>query len=154
MGADGGTLRLRRLTLAGGHALLCLAVALLLLATGLVAPPAALRPDPSLPALESFARALALHPWRLYRDLMLLLLPGHLVAAALATADKAPLAALLGLELLDADDRPADTVERLREALCRLVTPITLGVAWAPLLLLGSGRSLSERLSRTHWSNR
>lgn len=152
MAAEGEGLRWRRLLLAAGHALLCVTVAALLLASGLVPLPAALRADATLPPFETFARSLALHPWRLYRDLLGLLLPGHLLVVGLAAADRAPLAQLLGLELLDAAGRPADLAERLREACFRLLTPVTLGLVWAPLLLLGSGRSLAERLSATRWS--
>lgn len=143
--------RLRRLLLAAGHALLCLAVAALLFRLGAIKLPAAFRPDPSLPPLEHFARSLATAPGHLYRDLLLALLPGHLVALGLAAADRAPLAGLLGLELCDHAGRPADTAERLLEAAARLLSPATLWAAWLPLLLVGSGRSLSERISRTTW---
>ena len=143
--------RLRRLLLALGHALLCLATYALLLQLGALKLPAAFRPDQALPALEHFAKAFATAPGHLYRDLLLALLPGHLIALALAAADRAPLAGLLGLELCDLDGRPADPRERLLEAAARILTPATLWALWLPLLLLGDARSLAERLSSSRW---
>ena len=152
MAADPPLRRLHRLALAAGQALLCLTTAGLLLWLGALKLPAAFRPDAALPPLEHFALALATTPGHLYRDLLLALLPGHLVAVALAAAGRALLPQWLGLDLCDAADRPADTLERTKEAAYRLLTPATLWLLWLPLLLLGSGRSLAERLSRTHWS--
>ena len=152
MAADSPAHRLRRLALAAGQALLCLTTAAPLFWLGALKVPAALRPDPALPQLEHLALALATAPGHLYRDLLLALLPGHLVAIALAAAGRSLLPQWLGLDLCDAADRPADTLERTKEAACRLLTPATLWLLWLPLLLLGSGRSLAERISQTHWS--
>lgn len=152
MAADEPTHRLRRLALAAGQALLCLTTAAPLFWLGALSLPAALRPNPALPPLEHLALALATAPGHLYRDLLLALLPGHLVAVALAAAGRSLLPHWLGLDLCDAADRPADSLERTKEAAFRLLTPATLWLVWLPLLLLGSGRSLAERLSRTHWS--
>lgn len=152
MAADEPTHRLRRLGLAAGQALLCLTTAAPLFWLGALSVPAALRPNPDLPQLEHLALALATAPGHLYRDLLLALLPGHLIAVALAAAGRSLLPQWLGIELCDADDRPAETLERTKEAALRLLTPATLWLLWLPLLLLGSGRSLAERLSRTHWS--
>jgi hypothetical protein len=152
MAADQPAHRLRRLALAAGQALLCLTTAGLLLWLGALKLPAALRPDPALPQLEHFALALATAPGHLYRDLLLVLLPGHLVAIALAATGRSLLPQWLGIELCDQDGHPADSLERSKEAAFRLLTPATLWLLWLPLLLLGSGRSLAERLSRTHWS--
>ena len=152
MAADQPTNRLRRLALAAGQALLCVTTAGLLFWLGALSVPAALRPNPDLPQLEHLALALATAPGHLYRDLLLALLPGHLIAVALAAAGRSLLPHWLGLELCDAADRPADSLERTKEAAFRLLTPATLWLLWLPLLLLGSGRSLAERLSRTHWS--
>jgi hypothetical protein len=152
MAADQPTNRLRRLALAAGQALLCVTTAGLLFWLGALSVPAALRPNPDLPQLEHLALALATAPGHLYRDLLLALLPGHLIAVALAAAGRSLLPHWLGLELCDAADRPADSLERTKEAAFRLLTPATLWLFWLPLLLLGSGRSLAERLSRTHWS--
>ena len=152
MAADQPTNRLRRLALAAGQALLCVTTAGLLFWLGALSVPAALRPNPDLPQLEHLALALATAPGHLYRDLLLALLPGHLIAVALAAAGRSLLPHWLGLELCDAADRPADSLERTKEAAFRLLTPATLWLLWLPLLLLGSGRSLAERLSRTYWS--
>ena len=152
MAADQPTNRLRRLALAAGQALLCVTTAGLLFWLGALSVPAALRPNPDLPQLEHLALALATAPGHLYRDLLLALLPGHLIAVALAAAGRSLLPQWLGIELCDAADRPADSLERTKEAAFRLLTPATLWLFWLPLLLLGSGRSLAERLSRTHWS--
>lgn len=152
MAADEPANRLRRLALAAGQALLCVTTAGLLFWLGALSVPAALRPNPDLPQLEHFALALATAPGHLYRDLLLALLPGHLIAVALAAAGRSLLPHWLGLELCDAADRPADSLERTKEAAFRLLTPATLWLFWLPLLLLGSGLSLAERLSRTHWS--
>ena len=152
MAADEPTHRLRRLALAAGQALLCLTTAAPLFWLGALSLPSALRPNPALPPLEHLALALATAPGHLYRDLLLALLPGHLVAVTLAAAGRSLLPHWLGLELCDAADRPADSLERTKEAAFRLLTPATLWLFWLPLLLLGSGRSLAERLSRTHWS--
>lgn len=144
--------RLHRLALAAEQALLCIATTALLFWFGALNLPAALRPDPALPQLEHLALALATAPGHLYRDLLLALLPGHLVAVALAAAGRSLLPQWLGLELCDAADRPADTLERAQEAAFRMLTPATLWLLWLPLMLLGSGRSLAERLSQTQWS--
>jgi hypothetical protein len=152
MAAEEPTHRLRRLALAAGQIFLCLTTAAPLFWVGALSLPAAFRPDAALPPLEHFALALATAPSHLYRDLLLALLPGHLVAVALAAAGRSLLPHWLGLELCDAADRPADSLERTKEAAFRLLTPATLWLFWLPLLLLGSGRSLAERLSRTHWS--
>lgn len=152
MAANEPTYRLRRLALAAGQVLLCLTTAAPLFWLGALNLPAALRPNPALPQLEHLALALATEPGHLYRDLLLALLPGHLVAIALAAAGRSLLPHWIGLELCDAADRPADSLERTKEAAFRLLSPATLWLFWLPLLLLGSGRSLAERLSRTHWS--
>lgn len=152
MAADQPAHRLRRLALAAGQALLCVTTAGLPLWLGALSVPAALRPNPDLPQLEHLALALATAPGHLYRDLLLALLPGHLIAVALAAAGRSLLPQWLGIELCDAAERPADGLERTKEAAFRLLTPATLWLLWLPLLLLGSGRSLAERLSRTHWS--
>jgi len=152
MAAEPPVRRLHRLALAAGQALLCLTAGALLLWVGALKPPAAFRPDAALPPLEHFALALATAPSHLYRDLLLALLPGHLVAIALAAAGRSPLPRLLGLELCDQDGDPADSLDRTNEAALRLLTPATLWLLWLPLLLLGEGRSLAERLSKTHWS--
>jgi hypothetical protein len=152
MAAEEPTHRLRRLALAAGQIFLCLTTAAPLFWLGALKPPAAFRPDAALPPLEHFALALATAPSHLYRDLLLALLPGHLIAVALAAAGRSPLPRLLGLELCDQDGHPADSLERTKEAALRLLTPATLWLLWLPLLLLGEGRSLAERLSKTHWS--
>jgi hypothetical protein len=152
MAADPPLRRLHRLALAAGQALLCLTTAGLFLWLGALKLPAAFRPGAALPPLEHFALALATAPGHLYRDLLLALLPGHLIAVALAAAGRSPLPRLLGLELCDQDGHPADSLERTKEAALRLLTPATLWLLWLPLLLLGEGRSLAERLSKTHWS--
>ena len=152
MAAEEPTHRLRRLALAAGQIFLCLTTAAPLFWLGALSLPAAFRPDAALPPLEHFALALATAPSHLYRDLLLALLPGHLVAVALAAAGRSLLPHWLGLELCDAADRPADSLERTKEAAFRLLTPASLWLLWLPLLLLGNGRSLAERLSKTHWS--
>jgi hypothetical protein len=152
MAAEEPTHRLRRLALAAGQIFLCLTTAAPLFWLGALKPPAAFRPDAALPPLEHFALALATAPSHLYRDLLLALLPGHLIAVALAAAGRSPLPRLLGLELCDQDGDPADSLDRTKEAALRLLTPATLWLLWLPLLLLGEGRSLAERLSKTHWS--
>ena len=152
MAAEPPVRRLHRLALAAGQALLCLTAGALLLWVGALKPPAAFRPDAALPPLEHFALALATAPLHLYRDLLLALLPGHLVAIALAAAGRSPLPRLLGLELCDQDGDPADSLDRTKEAAFRLLSPASLWLLWRPLLLLADGRSLAERLSKTHWS--